>query len=291
MKYRFMDGYRSEFEVGKMCRALRVSRSGYYAWWKKPVSKREKENEQLVAKIKEIHERSRNTYGSPRVHAELRERGYRIGHNRVARLMREHQIRSKVKKKFKVTTHSKHGLPVADNLLKRGDIQVHRQNQVWVSDITYIRSREGWLYLCIIMDLYSRSIVGWSMEERLTKELVLKSLHMACMRREPERGIIFHSDRGSQYASKDFRALIAGKGFVASMSGKGNCYDNAYAESFFHTMKVEEVYGNIYRSRQEAKLSIFEYIEVFYNRFRKHSQLGYQSPYQFEQQKGLYNVA
>ena len=190
-----------------------------------------------------------------------------------------------------MTTHSKHGLPVAENLLKRGDVQLHRPNQVWVSDITYIRSREGWLYLCIIMDLYSRSIVGWSMEERLTKELVLKSLNMACMRREPQRGIIFHSDRGSQYASKDFRALLAGKGFRASMSGKGNCYDNAHAESFFHTMKVEEVYGDPYRSRQEAMLSLFEYIEVFYNRFRKHSQLGYQSPYEFEQEKELHNVA
>jgi len=226
-----------------------------------------------------------------RVHAELRDRGYRIGRNRVARLMREHRIRSKVKKRFKVTTHSKHGLPVAANLLKRGDVQVYRQNQVWVSDITYIRSREGWLYLCIIMDLYSRSIVGWSMEERLTKELVLKSLSMACMRREPQRGIIFHSDRGSQYASCAFNAKLLRKGFIASMSGKGNCYDNAHAESFFHTMKVEEVYGNAYRTRQEAKLSIFEYIEVFYNRLRKHSQLGYQSPYQFEQQKELHNVA
>jgi putative transposase len=207
------------------------------------------------------------------------------------RLMREQRIRSKVNKRLKVTTHSKHGLPVAENLLKRGDIQVHRQNQVWISDITYIRSREGWLYLCIIMDLYSRSIVGWSMEERLTKELVLKSLHMACMRREPQRGIIFHSDRGSQYASCAFNAKLLRKGFVASMSGKGNCYDNAHAESFFHTMKVEEVYGNLYTTRQEARLSIFEYIEVFYNRLRKHSQLEYQSPYQFEQQKELHNVA
>jgi transposase InsO family protein len=214
-----------------------------------------------------------------------------IGRNRVARLMREQRIRSKVKKKFKVTTHSKHGLPVAVNLLKRGDVQAHRQNQVWVSDITYIRSREGWLYLCIIMDLYSRSIVGWSMGERLTKELVLKSLHMACLRREPQRGIIFHSDRGSQYASHACTATLQRKGFVASMSGKGNCYDNAHAESFFHTMKVEEVHGNAYTTRQEAKLSIFEYIEVFYNRIRKHSQLGYQSPYQFEQQNELHNVA
>ena len=273
-----------------MCRALRVSRSGYYAWRKKPVSDREKENEKLAAEIRDIHKWSRHTYGSPRVHAELRDRGYRIGRNRVARLMREQRIRSKVKKRFKVTTHSKHGLAVAENILGR-EMKPYRPNQVWVSDITYIRSREGWLYLCIIMDLYSRSIVGWSMQERLTKELVLKSLHMACTRRESQRGIIFHSDRGSQYASKAFRALLAGKGFRASMSGKGNCYDNAHAESFFHTMKVEEVYGNSYTTRQEAKLSIFEYIEVFYNRFRKHSQLGYQSPYEFEQQNELHNVA
>jgi putative transposase len=290
MKYKFIDMSRSEFEVGKMCRALGVSRSGYYRWRKKSVSDREKENEKFAAEIRDIHERSRNTYGSLRVHAELRDRGYRIGRNRVARLMREKRIRSKVKKRFKVTTHSKHRLPVAENLLGR-DVQLHRPNQVWVSDITYIRSREGWRYLCIIMDLYSRSIVGWSMEERLTKELVLKSLSMACMRREPRRGIIFHSDRGSQYASRAFHATLLRKGFVASMSGKGNCYDNAHAESFFHTIKVEEVYGKTYRSRQEARLSIFEYIEVFYNRFRKHSQLGYQSPYQFERQKELYNVA
>lgn len=291
MKYKFIDMSRSEFEVGKMCRVLGVSRSGYYAWRRKPVSVREEENEKLVLEIREIHERSRGTYGSPRVHAELRERGYRIGRNRVARLMKRHGIRSKVKKRFKVTTHSKHGLPVADNFLRRGDIRVHRLDQVWVSDITYIRSHEGWLYLCIIMDLYSRSIVGWSMEDRLTKELVFKSLYMACMRRKPGRGVIFHSDRGSQYASRALNATLMKKGFIASMSGKGNCYDNAHAESFFHTMKVEEVYGNVYRSRHEAKLSIFEYIEVFYNRFRKHSQLGYQSPYQFEKRKELYNVA
>jgi len=204
--------------------------------------------------------------------------------------MRRYGIRSKVKKRFKVTTYSKHGLPVADNLLRRGEIRVHRPDQMWVSDITYIRSREEWLYVCIIMDLYSWSIVGWSMEDRLTKE-VLKSLYMACMRRKPGRGVIFHYGWGSQYASHALNAALMKKGFIASMSGKGNCYDNAHAESFFHTMKVEEVYGNVYKSRHEAKLNIFEYIEVFYNRIRKHSQLGYQSPYQFENQKRSYNVA
>ena len=203
--------------------------------------------------------------------------------------MKNNKIRSKVKKKFKVTTHSKHGHPVAKNLLK--DIQVKKSNEAWVSDITYIRTIEGWLYLCIIMDLYSRNIVGWSMEDRLTKELVIKSLEMAYAGRRPEGRVIFHSDRGSQYASGGFRRSLERKGFVASMSGKGNCYDNAYAESFFHTIKVEEVYGSVYRTRHEAKTSIFEYIDVFYNRVRKHSRLGYLSPYQFEIQKELQKVA
>jgi putative transposase len=289
MKYKYIESYRSEFEVGKMCRALGISRSGYYAWWKNPKSRREKENEELVGEIREIHEKSRYTYGSPRVHAELQERGYLIGRNRVARLMKNNNIRAKTKKKFKITTHSKHGYPVAKNILR--DIQVKYPNQIWVSDITYVRTFEGWLYLCIIMDLYSRTIVGWSMEERLTKELVLKSLEMAYARRNPLEGLIFHSDRGSQYASEGFRRSLLQKGFVASMSGKGNCYDNAHAESFFHTIKVEEVYGKTYRSREEAKSSIFEYIEVFYNRVRKHSQLGYMSPYHFELQKELQKVA
>jgi len=289
MKYKYIERNRLEFEVRKMCRALGVSRSGYYGWRKDPMSRREAEDELFLGEIREIYERSRKTYGSPRVHAELREKGYVIGHNRVARLMKKNNIWSKVKKKFKVTTHSKHGRPVAKNLLK--NIQVKRPNQAWVSDITYIRTYEGWLYLCIIMDLYSRNIVGWSMEDRLTKELVIKSLDMAYSSRRPEGGVIFHSDRGSQYASGGFKRSLMQKGFIASMSGKGNCYDNAYAESFFHTIKVEEVYASVYRTRQEAKSSIFEYIEVFYNRVRKHSRLGYISPYQFELQKELEKVA
>ena len=283
MKYKYIEMNRLEFEVGKMCRAMGVSRSGYYGWRKEPMSRREKEDEGFVEEIREIHERSRKTYGSPRVHAEMHEKGYLIGRNRVARLMKKNNIRSKVKKKFKVTTHSKHGQPVAKNLLK--DIQVKKLNEAWVSDITYIRTVEGWLYLCVIMDLYSRNIVGWSMEDRLTKELVIKSLEMAYARRKPEGGVIFHSDRGSQYASGGFRGSLERKGFVASMSGKGNCYDNAYAESFFHTIKVEEVYGRVYRTRYEAKSSIFEYIETFYNRKRRHSFLNYMNPCQFEDWK------
>jgi len=289
MKYEFIEKYRSCFEVGKMCRALKVSRSGYYRWRKGLMSRRSRENAELLKEIMEIHRKSRFTYGSRRVHAELRERGYLIGHNRVARLMRLNKIRAKTKKRFKITTHSKHERPISPNLLK--DTRIVKPNQVWASDITYIRTHEGWLYLCVIMDLYSRSIVGWRLEDRLTKELVLKSFEMACWRRNPEKGLIFHSDRGSQYASEEFRKALMQKGFIASMSGKGNCYDNAYAESLFHTIKVEEVYGSDYKTKEAAKLRMFDYIEVFYNRVRKHSGLGYLSPYQFEQALELEKVA
>ena len=253
------------------------------------MSKRIIENTELLKLIMEIHQKSRFTYGSRRVHAELREMGYFVGHNRVARLMKLNKIRAKVKKRFKITTHSKHKRPISPNLLK--DIKVVKSNQVWVSDITYIRTQEGWLYLCVIMDLYSRYIVGWKVGDRLTKDLVIKSFEMACMRRNPAQGLIFHSDRGSQYASEEFRKALVRKGFTASMSGKGNCYDNAYAESLFHTIKLEEVYESDYRSKEVAKLRLFDYIEVFYNRVRKHSGLGYLSPYQFEQILDLQNVA
>jgi len=272
-----------------MCRALKVSRSGYYRWRNNPMSRMEKENRKLTREIIEIHKESRFTYGSPRIHAELRERGYFIGHNRVARLMRLNKIRAKTKRRFKITTHSKHRQPISPNLLK--EVEIVKPNQVWASDITYIRTCEGWLYLCVIMDLYSRFIVGWNLEDRLTKDLVIKAFDMACGRRKPEEGLIFHSDRGSQYASEEFRKALVRMGFTSSMSGKGNCYDNAYAESLFHTIKIEEVYGNIYETKEVASLRIFDYIEVFYNRVRKHSGLGYLSPYQFEQSLELGKVA
>jgi len=253
------------------------------------MSRMEKENRKLTREIIEIHKESRFTYGSPRIHAELRERGYFIGHNRVARLMRLNKIRAKTKRRFKITTHSKHRQPISPNLLK--EVEIVKPNQVWASDITYIRTCEGWLYLCVIMDLYSRFIVGWNLEDRLTKDLVIKAFDMACGRRKPEEGLIFHSDRGSQYASEEFRKALVRMGFTSSMSGKGNCYDNAYAESLFHTIKIEEVYGNIYETKEVASLRIFDYIEVFYNRVRKHSGLGYLSPYQFEQSLELGKVA
>jgi len=289
MKYEFIEKHRSSFEGGKMCRALKVSRSGYYRWRNNPMSRRDRENEKLLKEIMKIHQKSRFTYGSLRVHAELRERGYFIGHNRIARLMGLNKIRAKTKRRFKITTHSKHKYAISPNLLK--EVETVKPNQVWASDITYIRTQEGWLYLCVIMDLYSRSIVGWRLEDRLTRELVIKSFEVACGRRNPEEGLIFHSDRGSQYASDEFRRTLVQRGFTASMSGKGNCYDNAYAESLFHTIKLEEVYGNVYRTKEVAKLRLFDYIEVFYNRVRKHSGLGYLSPYQFEQALELEKVA
>lgn len=282
MKYRFIEQYQGEFRVAKICRVLKVSRSGYYAWRKKPVSKRRKENEKLLEKIRQSHSKSRRTYGSPRITADLRAEGQVYGKNRVARLMRENGIVAKTKKKFKVTTNSKHGRPVAENLLK-DKRAVTAPNKVWVSDITYVWTKEGWLYLMIILDVFSRNIVGWSMSDRLTSDFVLKGLWQALGKRKPGDGLIFHSDRGVQYTSYEFRMALRINKMLQSMSGKGNCYDNAFAESFFHTLKTELVYGQTYNSRNEARQSIFEYIEVFYNRERRHSSLGYVSPVAFEQ--------
>jgi len=213
MKYKFVERHRPCFEVGKMWGALKISRSGYYRWRKNPKSRREKENDRLTEVIRGIHKSSRFSYGSSREHVELREKGYHIGHNRVARLMRVNKIRVKTKRRYKITTHSVHSYPVAANLLGNG-IQIVRSNQVWVSDISYIWTQEGWLYLSIIMDVYSRGIVGWAMEERLTKELVVKAVEMACSRRGDPRGLIFHSDKGSQYASYEFRGILQKKGII-----------------------------------------------------------------------------
>jgi len=224
---------------------------------------------------------SRGTYGSPRLTAELRARGIRCGKNRIARLMRLHGIAAKMKRRFKITTHSRHNLPVAENLLNR-QFAVDRPNKVWLSDITYIQTQEGWLYLSAVLDLYNRQVIGWSMNDRLTQDLVLNALAQALGRRTPEADAIFHSDRGSQYAGHAFRDVLRNHDFVQSMSGTGNCYDNAVMESFFHTLKTEVVYCERYRTRAEARQSIFEYIEVFYNRIRRHSSLGYLSPLEFE---------
>lgn len=264
-----------------MCRVIGASRSGYYRWRRQTKGKRQKENEKILMEIRESHKNSRRAYGSPRITGDLQAKGIICGENRVARLMKINGIAGKAKKKFKATTNSKHNLPVAENLLNQ-NFEVEKPNTTWVSDITYIWTLEGWLYLAVILDLYSRQVVGWAMSDRLTSDFVIKALYQAIGRRKPGGECIFHSDRGVQYASADFRDAINSHGFIQSMSRKGNCYDNAVAESFFHTLKIEHVYDYRYETRAEARQSIFEYIEMFYNRQRRHSALGYRSPVSFE---------
>jgi transposase InsO family protein len=284
MKYEFIFRHRSTLRVKKMCQALRVSRSGYYDWSNRGQSQRDRSNQLLLEQIEEVYRGSRCTYGSPRITAELRADGDSFGKNRVARLMRLNGIAAKTRRRFKVTTNSKHDHPVAANLVNRR-FKAEKPNRLWSSDITYIWTKEGWLYLSVVLDVYSRRIVGWSMNRRLTKELVIDAVNQALKYRNPGQDMIFHSDRGSQYASDKFRKLLEKHDINASMSGKGNCYDNAITETFFHTMKTELVYFERYQTREEARLSIFEYIEVFYNRKRRHSAIGYQTPVDFEKQK------
>jgi transposase InsO family protein len=281
MKYWFMDQHRSCHGVQKMCRVIGASRSGYYRWKRQPRSKRLKDNEKILMGIRESHKNSKRTYGSPRITEDLQAKGTTCSENRVARLMRANGIVAKTVKKFKATTNSKHDLPVAENLLKQNFV-AEKPNTVWVSDITYIWTLEGWLYLAVILDLYSRQVVGWAMSDRLTSDFAIKALYQAIGRRNPISCCIFHSDRGVQYASADFREALGAFGFIQSMSRKGNCYDNAVAESFFHTLKLEHVYDYRYETRTEAIQSVFEYIEMFYNRQRRHSALGYRSPVSFE---------
>ena len=278
MKYQFVYTYRSTFRVKKMCRVFDISRSGYYGWKGQKASKRQKENEHLLDHVKIAFTLSRRTYGSPRITAELKSQGLICGENRIAGLMKKNGIIAKMKRRFKITTHSHHKQPAAPNLLKGKTVDA--PNTAWVSDITYIRTREGWLYLSVILDLFSRCIVGWSMGERLTDDLIINALLQAMMRRNHSSYLIFHSDRGSQYASHRFRNILSMYGITQSMSGKGNCYDNATAESFFGTLKTE--LGHQYESRSLARQSIFEYIEIFYNRIRRHSALNYVSPLEYE---------
>jgi len=281
MKYWFIGQHCSLYGVQKMCRVLGVSRSGYYGWKKQPQSKRRKEDEKILMEIRESHKNSRRAYGSPRITEDLQACGTKCGENRIARLMKIHGIVGKAKKKFKATTNSRHNLPVAENVLNQ-NFTAEKPNTVWVSDITYVPTLEGWLYLVVILDLFSRQVVGWAMNDRLTSGFVVKALYQAIGRRRPPSGCILHSDRGVQYASSDFRDALKAFGFIQSMSRKGNCYDNAVAESFFHTLKTEHVYEYRYETRAEARQSIFDYIEMFYNRQRRHSAIGYRSPVSYE---------
>lgn len=281
MKYQFVRDHRHQYPVQRMCRMLDVSPSAYYAWRARPESRRVREDRRLLVEIKAIHQAKRGVYGSPRIHAELKSQGQCHGLKRVARLMRENDIRARRKRKFKVTTDSKHSHPVAPNLLQR-DFEATAPNQKWVADITFIPTREGWLYLAAILDLYSRTVVGWSMASRMTRRLVLDALEMAVGRRRPGPGLLHHSDRGSQYACGDYQKALQAYGMICSMSRKGDCWDNAPMESFFHTLKTELVHHRDYRTRGEAKADIFDYIEVFYNRNRRHSALGFCTPEEYE---------
>jgi putative transposase len=281
MKYRFISDHRGIFKVGRMCTILDISRSGYYSWRNRPESPRKKQNRKLAAQIKVIHGQKRKIYGSPRIHRELKDKGLSYSRNRVARIMKLEGIRAVVPRKFKATTDSKHNLPVAPNLLNQ-NFDIKEPNKVWLADITYISTLEGWLYLAAVMDLGCRRIKGWAMSNRITKELALDALRMAICNNRETTGIIHHSDRGSQYASLEYQKLIKSNELICSMSRKGNCWDNAPMESFFHTLKTEWVYGLKYKTRQEAKASLFEYIELFYNRQRRHSALQYMNPCQYE---------
>ncbi len=270
-----------------MCQVLSVSRSGFYRWCKHSPSRRQRENQQLLELIRKIHRQSNGNYGSPRITKALRNRGFKYNHKRIERLMRIHNIRSKRKRKYKVTTDSKHKRPVAANLIQR-DFSAKKPNRLWTSDITYIRTKEGWLYLAVFLDAYSRRIVGWAMNHHNSDQLVINAFNQAQHHRQPDPGLIVHSDRGTQYCSRSFKELLNLHRCRQSMSSTGNCYDNAITESFFATLKTELIHDERYRTRNEAKRSIFEYIEIFYNRSRIHSSIGGLSPVKFEQINGAY---
>lgn len=266
-----------------MCEVLEVKRSGYYAWLKRPKSKRKIENEALVLEIRSIHQQSRQRYGSPKITAELRRQGGSASRPRVARLMKEAGIRAKTSKKYRQTTHSNHSQPIAPNRLNR-QFEVAQLAQVWVSDITYIWTTEGWLYLTVIMDLADRKIIGWALSQGMSvEETSLPAWQMACKNRPPEEGLIFHSDRGIQYAAQAFTEALVSQNVRQSMSRKGNCWDNAVAESFFKILKAEIGQHIRFTSQKIAQITIFEFIEIWYNRQRIHSSIGYRTPLEMEQ--------
>jgi len=281
MKYRFMKEYCVKYPLAVLCRVLDVSRSAYYAWLKRVPGARELRRKILESKVWELFYNSRRTYGILSVLKGLIGLGWRCGKNLVQKVIRGLGLYPKTHRQFKATTNSKHKYPVSENILNR-EFTADAPDRKWVGDITYIPTEEGWLYLAFVLDLYSRKIIGWSMKERMKADLVMDAFSQAVGQRNPLPGLLFHSDRGSQYACHDFRKLLADHKAVSSMSRKGDCWDNAVAESFIHTLKTELVYHEKYRTREEAKKSIFEYIEVFYNRGRRHSALNYATPVDFE---------
>ena len=281
MRFGFIRTEKANYPVPVLCRVLEVSRSGFYAWSRREPSERARQDERLRVEVRAAHAASRETYGSPRIQIELTDNGLRVSRKRVARLMAEESLHGQRKRRFRVTTDSRHSLPVAPNLLKR-DFTALGPNQVWVSDITYIRTWEGWLYLAVILDLFSRRVVGWALDSRIDTTLALDALRAALRTRKAEPGAIHHSDRGIQYAAEDYRMELAANGMVCSMSRRGDCWDNAVAESFFSTFKAESVPPGGFVSRQQARETTTEYIEVFYNCLRSHTTIGSVSPVDFE---------
>jgi putative transposase len=281
MRFQFIDDHQGQWPTRLMCRVLDVSTGGYYQWRRRPPSARQGRSEALVAEIQAIHREVKARYGGPRIHAGLVARGQSCSVNTVARLMRRAGVAAKTRRRFRCTTDSSHGRPVAENVMDR-QFEPAEPNQAWTADITYIPTREGWLYLAAVEDLYSRRIVGWSMSERIGSRLVVDALEMAVSGRLPGEGLVAHSDRGSQYASEHYQGLLAGHGITRGMSRRANCWDDAAMESFFASLKKELVHDEDYQTRGEARASLFEYIEVFSNRVRRHSALGYKSPIEYE---------
>ena len=282
MKYQFIAAYRHEYPITTMCRVLEVSVSGYYAWSKRPSSQRSREDAQLAEQVKITFQSNRGVYGSPRVHAELQAQGIRCARKRVARLMREQEVFARRPRHRTITTQSEPSAQVAPNLLER-DFSADEPNTKWVADTTYIWTAQGWLYLAVVLDLFSRMVVGWSMAATQDATLVMHALHMAIARRRPQAGLLHHTDRGSTYTSESYQALLRQEGMVASMSRTADCYDNAAMESFFHSFKGECIDGQSFPTRAQARSITFDYIETFYNRTRRHSTLHYLSPLTYEQ--------
>lgn len=282
MKYQFIEQYKQEFPVAVMCRVLEVSESGYYAWRKRPLSQRKREDAHLTIQIQQMFVEYRGVYGSPRIHAELQDQGWHCSRKRVARLMREQGMDARRKPFHPITTTQNSRNLVEPNLLQQ-NFTASRPNEKWTGDITYIPTSEGWLYLAVLLDVFSRRVIGWAMSSHCDELLVETALRMALTKRKPKGDLLHHTDRGSQYTSRAYRQMLEQIEITVSMSGKGNCYDNAITESFFGTVKDECVYRAVYRSREEARRSLFDYVEIFYKRKRRHSSLGYVSPVAYEE--------
>ena len=282
MKYAFIKGHKNEFKVSRMCTVLAVSRSGYYHWVDRPESHRINEDRELLEQIRQVHIESRRAYGAVKTWRELRGRGIACGKHRVARLRREGGIQAQRRTRFRITVESRHTSPPAPNLLRR-QFTVSAPNRVWVGDMTFVRIRGGFLYLAVLIDLYARNVVGWCMHDRPNLEVTMKALEMAIARRQPSPGLMHHTDQAPLYSAAPYRLLMQKQGMIASMSSRGNCYDNAVAESFFSNLKNELIHHCTFVSRETARAAIFDYIEVFYNRKRRHQTLGYLTPIHFEQ--------